>query len=33
LQITAENTADSYARAVKRAAEEMLAKKAVKKKD
>jgi hypothetical protein len=33
LQITAENTADSYARAVKRAAEEMLAKKAVKKKE
>lgn len=33
LQITAENTADSYARAVKRAAEEMLARKAVKKKE
>jgi len=33
LQITAENTADSYARAVKRAAEEMPVKKAVKKKE
>jgi hypothetical protein len=33
LQITGENTAGSYARAVKRAAEEMLAKKAVKKKE